>query len=198
MDISYSSVQRVAKRYKYHPYKCVKVQQLLSNDFERRLHFVAQMVTKLDDDPTILSNILWTDEARFHNNGQVNHHNQHYWSEINPNWALESNVQSRWSINVWCGLIDEHLVGPYFYEGNLNGKKYLHFLKNKLPVLLEDLPLSKRKYLLWQQDGAPAHNYLQVQDYLNNIYGSNYHYHHILFYCCLKILKYVYKLYTYK
>jgi len=111
---------------------------------------------------------------------------------------LESNVQSRWSINVWCGLIDEHLVGPYFYEGNLNGKKYLNFLKNKLPVLLEDLPLSKRKYLLWQQDGAPAHNYLQVQDYLNNIYGSNYHYHHILFYCCLKILKYVYKLYMYK
>lgn len=64
----------------------------------------------------------------------INHHNQHYWSEINPNWALENNVQTRWSINVWCGLIDEHLVGPYFNEGNLIKKKYLHFLKNKLPT----------------------------------------------------------------
>ncbi|CAI6372424.1 unnamed protein product [Macrosiphum euphorbiae] len=116
LDIPYTSVQRVAKRYKYHPYKSVKVQQLLSHDFERRLNFVSQMIIKLDDDPTILTNILWTDEARFHNNGQVNHHNQHYWSDINPNWALESNVQTRWSINVWCGIIDEYLGGPYFYE----------------------------------------------------------------------------------
>lgn len=74
--------------------------KLLSNDFKRRLHFVTQMVIKLDDDPTMFFNILWTDEARFHSNGQVNHHNQHYWSEINPNWAWESNVQTRWSINV--------------------------------------------------------------------------------------------------
>lgn len=48
-------------------------------------------------------------------------------------------------------LIDEYLVGPrdfhIFNDGNLNGNKYLHFLTNEQPVLLEDLSLSKRKQL---------------------------------------------------
>jgi len=87
----------------------------------------------LEDDPIFLSRILWTDEAKFYNNGQVNHHNHHYWSDENPHWITEINRQIRFGINVWLGIIDIHIIGPYFFEDNLNRLKYLELLKNKLP-----------------------------------------------------------------
>lgn len=62
--------------------------------------------------------------------------------------------------------------GAYLNSKNLNGDKYLNFLKNDLPILLEDVPLSRRKDLLWQQDGAPAHNKGTVIQYLNSTFGS--------------------------
>jgi len=149
------------------------VQQLQPNDFERRLEFVAHLIVRLEDDPHFLSKILWTDEAKFHNNGQVNHHNHHYWSDENPHWATETNRQIRWGVNVWLGIIDTHIIGPYFFEDNLNGMKYLEFLKNELPILLQDLPLQKRLNMYWQQDGAPAHNSKAVHAYLTEIFACN-------------------------
>lgn len=41
------------------------------------------------------------------------------------------------------------------------------------PILLEDIPLSRRKNLVWQQDGAPAHNKNTVIQYLNCTFGTN-------------------------
>jgi len=58
---------------------------------------------------------MWTDEARFHNNGVVNHHNNHFWSDSNPHIFNETNRQSHWGVNVWCGIIDEFLVDPFLF-----------------------------------------------------------------------------------
>jgi len=171
--MTYSSVQNIAKKHKYHAYLAHPVQLLQANDYERRLNFIAHCMVKIDDDTEFLKRILWTDEAKFHNNGQVNHHNNHYWSDLNPHWMNETNRQVRWGINVWCGITDEYLIGPYFFEENLNGNKYLDFLKNDLPILLENIPLQHRLNLIWQQDGAPAHNTLAVRAYLNKVYGNN-------------------------
>lgn len=171
--MSYSSVQRIAKKYKYHAYLASSVQKLQSSDYERRLNFVAHIVVKLEKDPLLLKKILWTDEAKFHNNGTVNHHNNHRWNDSNPHWINETKSQVRWGVNVWCGITDEFLVGPYFFEGNLNGTKYVNFLKHDLPILLENIPLKQRLDLIWQQDGAPAHNTLVVREYLQQIYGNN-------------------------
>jgi hypothetical protein len=64
---------------------------------------------------------------------------------------------------VWYGLIGEVLVGPYFYDGTLTGKRYLDFLVNQLQLLLENVPLATRKNMYFQQDGAPAHNAIIVK-----------------------------------
>jgi len=171
--MSYTTVQRIAKKYKFHAYLYSSVQKLQSSDYERRLNYVAHIAVKLEDDPQFLKKIMWTDEAKFHNNGVVNHHNNHFWSDSNPHVFSETNSQSRWGVNVWCGIIDEFLVGPYFFDENLNGKKYFDFLKNDLPILMENIPIQQRLDLIWQQDGAPAHNTLVVRTYLDEIYGDN-------------------------
>ena len=92
------------------------------------------------------------------------------WSDVNPHWAVDNRYQTVWGTNVWCGLIGGKLLGPYFYEENLTARRYLAFLTNVLPLMLENLPLATRQTLYFQQDGAPAHNAHIVRDYLNRVY----------------------------
>lgn len=172
MNISYFSVQKIAKKYKYHAYLYSPVQFLQSNDYERRVNYVAHIMVELEDDPHLKKKIMWTDETRFHNNGTINHNN-HFRSDSNPHIFSETHKQVCWGVNVWCGIIDEFLVGPYFFEENLNGNRYLDLLKKNLPILMESIPLQQRLDLIWQQDGAPAHNTLAVRSYLNKLYGDN-------------------------
>lgn len=84
--------------------------------------FIAKMSELYDLDTSIFSKILWTDESKFCNNGVMNRKNNHFWAAKNPHWMNETRHQLRWSINVWCGILNRKIIGPYFYNGNLTGK----------------------------------------------------------------------------
>lgn len=62
----------------------------------------------------------------------------------NPHWLQQVEHRRPWSINVWCGIIVNKIIGPYFIGGTLTRVKYAAFLENTLQVLLEDLPLEIR------------------------------------------------------
>lgn len=173
MNISRSSVQRILVNHGYHPFKIHLVQHLQPNDYQRRLEFIAFVSTQLHDDPNFLGKIMWSDESRFHNNGIVNRHNSHYWSTENPHWVRETHFQNIWGINVWCGLFNGRIIGPYFYEGTLTGERYLRFLIEILPTLLEEIPLAERRNMWLQQDGAPPHNSQNVSNFLDNRFGRS-------------------------
>lgn len=115
----------------------------------------------------LLSNILWTDEATFSSDGGVNLHNMHYWSRTNPHWMQEVQHQGRWSVNVWCGIIGGRIIGPFIFDQTLNGRTYLHFLRNELPLLLENVPIETRLNMMFQHDGCPAHFSTIVREYLD-------------------------------
>jgi len=85
---------------------------------------------------------MFSDEATFHNNGQLNRHNCHYWSVENPHWFRTNDLQHCWSLIVWCGLND-NLIGPYFFDGNVNSN--LYSLKYESPNLLEDINVQTRQ-----------------------------------------------------
>lgn len=127
-----------------HPYRPDLIQHLREGDAVRRIAFVAWLMVELDKNPLILNSILWTDESKFTNNGVINKQNNRYWDDQNPHWAFEINNQTVWGTNVWCGLIGGKLLGPYFYDGTLNGRKYYNFLINKLPMMMDDIPLATR------------------------------------------------------
>lgn len=161
--ISKSSVHRILKGNRLHPYKLHLVQGLRPTDPERRLEFLADIAVRISDDNLFLSKILWSDESRFHNNGVVNRHNSHYWADENPHWVRESRHQRVWGVNVWCGLLDDRLIGPYFYQNSLTAAQYLE----QMSEYLEDIPLLNRLQVYFQQDGAPAHNAGVVKTYLD-------------------------------
>ncbi|EZA57620.1 hypothetical protein X777_02188, partial [Ooceraea biroi] len=100
---------------------------------------------QLAEDPSFFSRILFTDESTFNNRGGVNRHNCHYWSENNSHWQRNEEFQHQWFLNVWAGIIGNCVIGPYFFEENLNGETYLMFLQNHLPCLLENVILELRR-----------------------------------------------------
>ena len=52
---------------------------------------------------------------------------------------MEINFQRRFSINVWCGMIDDILTGPVILDDRMKGQNYLDFLQNELQKQLEDV-----------------------------------------------------------
>lgn len=102
------------------------------------------------------------DESCFNNNGIVNRHNSHYWNTSNPHWTRETNAQVRWSTNVWCGIINNQLIGPYFYDGTLTGQRYLNFIQYILPELMDNVPLEIQNKMWFHQDGTPTHNTIKL------------------------------------
>ncbi|KAG0432315.1 hypothetical protein HPB47_020960 [Ixodes persulcatus] len=96
------SVWKVLRKHKLHPYHISLHQDLSECDFEKRLEFSNWALIKTDEDPDFLTNVLWTDEAQFCRNGNVNVHNAHYWSDSNPHWLRQHNHQ------IW----DRRYIGP--------------------------------------------------------------------------------------
>ena len=90
----------------------------------------------------------------------------HFWAVENPHWLHQ--VQHRqWSVNLYCGIVEHRIVGPYFIDGRLNGRKYKRFLRRTLPVLMEDLPLNLRQVMWYQHGGCTAHNVIVARNALN-------------------------------
>jgi hypothetical protein len=79
--------------------------------------------------------------ARFTHDVVNNTRNFHLWDHDNPHGTFESNYQHRFSVNVWCGVIGDQLIGPYIFLHHQTGDIYANFLQDELPAFLENVPL---------------------------------------------------------
>lgn len=126
---SMTSVWRILRRHKFHPYGVKLTQELKESDYGNRLDFCELMEGKIRD-PEFLKKVCFSDESTFHLNGYVNRHNCRYWCEENPNEYREAHTQRPQKMNVWAGILGDEVIGPFFIEGNLDGPKYI-FLGQK-------------------------------------------------------------------
>lgn len=159
LHIGKSTVHRVLKQNRFHPYKATTVQELSDDDKGRRWNFTERLLTRIDAQPNFLKHVCFTDECVFHEDCcNFNRHNNHYWAQENPDWTRVTHRQQRWSVNVRMGIIGDHVIGPYFIEGNVNGDEYLNFIEEELDRLLDQvLDEEEREAMYFQQDGHPAH-----------------------------------------
>lgn len=136
--ISKSSVQRIMKTEKFHPYKVHLIQALTDDDFDKRTFFCEVMMDKCNRNPFFSRKILFSDEATFYLNGVVNRHNYRYWSNDNPHWTVDAHTQWPKKLNVWAGILGDHIIGPYFIP-NLNSATYLELLRSKVVPAVKEL-----------------------------------------------------------
>ena len=116
--------------------------------------------------------MLFSDEANFVNTGNVNKHYIHYWANENSRCMRTVPFQHPWSVNCWCVIVGDHVIGPYFFEGRLTGQVYANFLQNVLPQLMEDVPLHFRINMWMHHDGAPPHYAMCSRQVMNEIFDE--------------------------
>lgn len=171
---SITSVWRIFRRHKFHPYGVKLTQELQAADYAKRLDFCELMEIYIRD-PNFLKNICFSDESTFHLTGYVNRHNCRYWSDENPNEHREAHTQRPLKRNVWGGILGDEIIGPFFIDGNLDGPKYILLLHNQ--IVPEMRASAARQNIAWadvyfQQDGAPAHYSRLVRQYLNIVFPN--------------------------
>ena len=164
LDISSSSVIRVLHQSKFHPYKIQFVQALSEKDHDTRLRFARAQLIRLNSDENYLPHLFFSDEAHFHINGRVHKHNCRYWSKENPHWFSEQPLHSP-RITVWAAIWQGGLIGPYFFEENVDGPAYLQMLKDFFLPIIQAKGLAED--IIFMQDGAPPHWSKNVRSWLD-------------------------------
>ena len=153
--------------------------ELLAADFPRRLLF-AEWFNQHCQRDNFLDNIIIGDEAGFSMNGEVNTHNiRAYAPKGHPPVFNFHRNDSRLKLNVWAALCGNGLlIGPYFFEQNVDGIAYLRML-NEFVFAQLAVHFNNQYWEgmfrgpWWAQDGAPAHRLIQVRDRLNEVFGND-------------------------
>ena len=166
--VSHMTIWRILHDTLLYPYHFQRVQGLTVADFEPRRIFCQRMLQQCAVFVNFLACILFTDEAGFTRDGIFNFHNSHNWAFENPHEVRPDKHQQRFCLNVWGGIIHDHLIGPYFFPLRLNGETYLQFLRDELHHLTDDVPLDVIQRMWFLHDGAPAHFSLIVRNFLND------------------------------
>ncbi|KOC71282.1 hypothetical protein WH47_02366, partial [Habropoda laboriosa] len=84
-NISRSSVLRVLRFNKFHPYHLNIHQQISDTDFANRIEFCRWAQRKIQNNNSFFNLVLFSYEATFTNGENVNVHNfGHFWAQQNP------------------------------------------------------------------------------------------------------------------
>lgn len=169
VDVKRTSVKTVLHKYKYHAYKPQYVNKLYDNDFNQRFGFSAWIQGQIEENRNFAKNILFTDESTFTTNGVVCSQNCRWWAQENPNFVIDHRDQRYQKTNVWCGIFNQQIVGPFFFRENLNGQRYLQFLQTNIQDFINELPLNSRINMWLQHDGCPAHSTRDVSNWLDAV-----------------------------
>ncbi|UYV84761.1 hypothetical protein LAZ67_X003370 [Cordylochernes scorpioides] len=178
--ISYGTVWRALRIFlKKYPYKIQRFHELKVGDFEKRQEFAAWVFRQIDIDENWLSNVLWTDEAHFSLNGEVNTQNSRIWATENPRIFTEMPLHQP-RVTVWCGFTSSFIIGPFFFEEingrtfktvSVTGERYVQLLREKvIPILQDRQALSE---ITFMQDGGPPHISRGAKQLLKDTFGED-------------------------
>lgn len=170
LDISQRSVIKILHRHNFKPYSILPVQYLDDNNLQDRLTFCRDILDRIEEDDEFLSHVFWTDESSFSTAGIFNRKNAHYWAAENPHIVKKIKKQGYQTVNVWCGIHKDAIVGPVFINGPLNAQRYVDILQHPVENYLDNINLVDNRSVIWQQDGAPPHSARNVTEYLNRKY----------------------------
>ena len=176
LNISRATIHRLLRKdIGMYPYKLQIVQSLEPQDYDSRLEMCETLIHRYEEDPNILEQMWFSDEAVFHTSGKVNRHNTRFWGKENPVQVREHQRDSP-KLVVWCAISSAGLIGPHFFKNddgdtvNVSGDNYLHMLRNFfLPRLAQVADINN---VIFQQDGAPPHYSLAVRSFLNEHFAD--------------------------
>jgi hypothetical protein len=66
---------------------------------------------------------------------------------------------------VWAAIFYSGVVGPFFFQENVNGERYLELLQQQFHPIIQHFPMFNE--LIFMQDGAPPHWSRNVRQWLS-------------------------------
>ena len=118
ISVSRMQLWRTLHEEDLYPYHDQRVQHLEPSDHAQRM----DLCHRIKAHPELLSVILFSDEASFTRDGVNNLWNVHTWSHDNPHETSVTTFQRRFTVNIWCGVLGNKLIGPFVFAYNLTGK----------------------------------------------------------------------------
>ena len=85
---------------------------------------------------------------------------------------MHSRHQRQFSLNVWAGIIDKFLIGPFSLDGKLTGTKYVDFLSTRLHEISEKVLVDIKLGMRFMHDGAPPHFSRVAREFLNQHFAN--------------------------
>lgn len=55
-----------------------------------------------------------------------------YWAQQNPRWVGETNEVYPENVMVWAGILNDTIIGPFFFERNVTGETYSEMLTDHI------------------------------------------------------------------
>lgn len=171
-NTSYGRIQNTLKKSGYKAFKIRPTTKLTPRQREKRVEFCQTMLEKNNLNNNYLKNVFWTDESSFATSGMINRKNTRQWATVNPHCYREFQFQGRQTVNVWCAILYNKIIGPHFFTITLNGDVYLNFLHQELEDFFDELPLEQERNIVFQQDGAPPHSVVAVRNHLSQRFNE--------------------------
>lgn len=168
IDLSYGSCQKMLRNMHLYPYKIQVYHKILPTDFELRMNYCRWFNANLRDNDDVLDLTFYTDEAWFHLEGYVNSQNMRFWSTDNPHRFIEEPLHPQ-KIGVWVAISRRRIIGPIFFNQNVNANFYVH---NILTPFTEQLHDDEIRQGYFQQDNATAHTARISINFLRQFYDN--------------------------
>lgn len=67
-------------------------------------------------------------------NDEIKRHNCRYWSDINRHLSIENHTKIPQKLNVWKAILEDHIIGPCFMDGNLSGNSFFQMLEEVIII----------------------------------------------------------------
>lgn len=101
LEISRTSLRNILKKdLKMKPYKIQMAQALNPPDYEKRVLYSRLLLAKFREDPAFGDKSIWTDEAHFQLNCNVNKQNMRIWGTENPRVVIQKMLYPP-KVTVW-------------------------------------------------------------------------------------------------
>lgn len=148
-----SAHSAVRKSLALYPYKVTAMHELKETDKGKRLQYCMWFKDFVIHYDNILEKTFFTDEAWFNLSGYVNSQNRRIWCAENPHEYVQKPLHSQ-KIGVWCAISKRRIIGPIFFNDNVNSDLYLDHI---IHPFIGELNEEERESAWFQQDGATAH-----------------------------------------
>jgi hypothetical protein len=135
-------------------------QEVKPNEEPKRPDFATDTLHRIDTDPSFFPTTSFPDEAIFHQQEKVSRHITHIWGFKNPH-VTRKVVQHTAKVNVWCGLMKDRFIGPFFFmEATVTGGVYRDLLVQFVYLQVAYL----HPNTIYQQDGTTPNWSVHVQE----------------------------------